>query len=70
MKALMLLCSLVTVMPAATLKTKGVGIPRSAYLGIWAGITDDDDDDDVGKEVLAQRELAGKNLDAMLTAGN
>jgi endonuclease YncB( thermonuclease family) len=41
---------------------------RAAYLGIWADITDDDDE--LGKEVLAQRELAGKNVDAMLTAGN
>jgi hypothetical protein len=49
MKALMLLCSLVTVTPASSI---------------------DDDDDDLGKEVLAQRELAGKNVDAMLTAGN
>ena len=44
---------------------------RAAYLGIWAGITDDDDDDeDLGKEVLVQREPAGKNMEAMLTAGN
>lgn len=59
MKALMLLCSLVTAMPAATLNAK-----------VLVGITDDDDDDDLGKEVLAQREPAGKTVDAMLTAGN
>ncbi len=42
---------------------------RDAYLGVWAG-TSDDDGEDFGKEVLAKRETAGKDKTAMLTAGN
>lgn len=43
---------------------------RSAYLGIWAGVSEEDDED-LGKEVLAKRELAEKNTSALLTqAGN
>jgi endonuclease YncB( thermonuclease family) len=43
---------------------------RTAYLGIWAGAANEDDED-LGREVLAKRELAGKNNTALLTqAGN
>jgi endonuclease YncB( thermonuclease family) len=44
---------------------------RASGLGLWAEVSDDADDEDVDKEVLVQRELAGKNADVMLTsAGN
>lgn len=44
---------------------------RASGLGIWAEASaDDGDEDGVGKEVLVERELAGKNVDALLTAGN
>jgi endonuclease YncB( thermonuclease family) len=43
---------------------------RDAYLGIWAGASEEDEDEDFGKEVLAKRDLAGKDKTAMLTAGN
>lgn len=40
---------------------------RSAGLGIWAAASEDDEDEDIGREVLVLRELAGKNVDALLT---
>jgi micrococcal nuclease len=40
---------------------------RAAGLGIWAEAADDDEDEDIGREVLVVRELAGKNIDALLT---
>lgn len=44
---------------------------RASGLGIWNEAADDEDEEDVGKEVLVQREFAGKNVDALLTqAGN
>lgn len=43
---------------------------RAAGLGIWAAASEEDEDEDVGRQVLVQRELAGKNVDALLTAGN
>ncbi|GEM_PF-4322738 len=41
---------------------------RDAYLGIWAGATDDDEDNDWGKEVLAKREQSRKVDANLLTA--
>ncbi|MDB5049706.1 MAG: hypothetical protein JWO30_2777 [Fibrobacteres bacterium] len=44
---------------------------RDAYLGIWSGASEEDDDEDFGKEVLAKREVAGKDKTALLaSAGN
>jgi micrococcal nuclease len=40
---------------------------RSDGLGIWAEADQDDEDEDIGREVLVLRELAGKNVDALLT---
>lgn len=41
---------------------------RDAFMGIWAGATEDEEDNDWGKEVLAQRELAEKGDSRLLTA--
>lgn len=38
---------------------------RAAYLGIWAGANEDEED--LGKEVLAKRELDGKNNTALVS---
>lgn len=43
---------------------------RDAYLGIWAGAYADDEEQDFGKEVLAKRELAGKDNTALLSSAN
>ncbi len=43
---------------------------RDAFKGIWAGVSEEDDED-LGREVLAKRDLAEKNSTALLTqAGN
>jgi endonuclease YncB( thermonuclease family) len=54
--------------PAAVGLAQLEGEARSAELGIWAAASEDDDaDEDIGREVLVLRELAGKNVDALLT---